>query len=117
MVIEDDQQRALLGSRRRRVCARSSRGGWRMTIAQGDAWGSSTTSRNDPHEMDNLFEIPAIACACRADGEARLREMELATAAAAGRPCLMGRGQKGGRGGTKTGAPHFPAWRWRRLCV
>jgi arylsulfatase A-like enzyme len=56
MVIEDDQQRALLGyqapSRMRTLVTQR----WRMTIAHGDAWGELYDLVNDPHEMDNLFE-------------------------------------------------------------
>ena len=58
MVIEDDQQRALLGyqspSRMRTLI--TSR--WRMTIAHADAWGELYDLANDRHEMDNLFEDP-----------------------------------------------------------
>jgi hypothetical protein len=56
MVIEDDQQRAVLGFEapprlRTLVTAR-----WRMTIADGDPWGELYDLQHDPHEMDNLFE-------------------------------------------------------------
>jgi arylsulfatase A-like enzyme len=56
MVIEDDQQRALLGYRApprlRTLITRR----WRMTIAHADPWGELYDLENDPHEMDNLFE-------------------------------------------------------------
>jgi arylsulfatase A-like enzyme len=59
MVIEDDQQRALLGfaapSRMRTLVTRR----WRMTIAHGDAWGELYDLQSDRHEMDNLFDDPA----------------------------------------------------------
>ena len=78
MVIEDDQQRAILGyqapSRMRTlVTAR-----WRMTIAHGDPWGELYDLANDPHEMDNLFEDPDH-CGVRAELMEKLayREMEL----------------------------------------
>jgi arylsulfatase A-like enzyme len=58
LVIEDDQQRALLGyqtpSRMRTLITPR----WRMTIAQGDPWGELYDLANDPHELDNLFEEP-----------------------------------------------------------
>jgi arylsulfatase A-like enzyme len=79
MVIEDDQQRALLGfeapSRMRTLVTRR----WRMTIAQGDAWGELYDLQNDPHEMDNLFEDPGHR-GVRAELMEKLayREMELA---------------------------------------
>ncbi len=56
MVIEDEQQRAIMGFKspprlRTLVTQR-----WRMTIAHGDAWGELYDLHNDPHEMDNLFD-------------------------------------------------------------
>ena len=59
MVIEDDQQRAVARSiaappRMRTLVTQR----WRMTIAHGDSVGRALRSRNDPHEMDNLFEDP-----------------------------------------------------------
>jgi arylsulfatase A-like enzyme len=58
MVIEDEQQRAILGHRvpprmRTLVTPR-----WRLTISHGDDWGELYDLANDPHEMDNLFEDP-----------------------------------------------------------
>ena len=79
MVIEDDQQRALLGyqspSRMRTLI--TSR--WRMTIAHADAWGELYDLANDPHEMDNLFEDPGHR-GVRAELMEKLayRQMELA---------------------------------------
>jgi arylsulfatase A-like enzyme len=59
MVIEDDQQRAVLGyppgSRLRTIVTRR----WRMTIAHGDPGGELYDLQSDPHEMDNLFDDPA----------------------------------------------------------
>jgi arylsulfatase A-like enzyme len=56
LVIEDDQQRAVLGfaapPRLRTLITRR----WRMTIADGDPWGELYDLENDPHEMHNLFE-------------------------------------------------------------
>ena len=44
-----------------------------MTIAQSDPYGELYDLKNDPHEMDNLFEdAPHRGCAGRANGEARL---------------------------------------------
>ena len=81
LVIEDDQQRAVLG------CAAGARlrtlvtQRWRMTIIEGDSWGELYDLANDPHEMENLFEDPATSAAARrVDGEARL------SADGAGRP-------------------------------
>ena len=58
MVIEDDQQRAVLGHaappRMRTLVTQR----WRMTIAHGDSWGELYDLASDPHEMDNLFEDP-----------------------------------------------------------
>ncbi len=58
MVIEDDQQRAVLGyppgSRLRTIVTRR----WRMTIVHGDPWGELYDLQSDPHEMDNLFDDP-----------------------------------------------------------
>jgi arylsulfatase A-like enzyme len=79
MVIEDDQQRALLGyqapSRMRTLITAR----WRMTIAHGDPWGELYDLANDPHEMDNLFEDPGHR-GVRAELMEKLayREMELA---------------------------------------
>lgn len=58
MVIEDDQQRSVMGYKRparlRTIVTRTHR----MTIARDDAWGELYDLQNDPHEMDNLFEDP-----------------------------------------------------------
>ena len=58
MVIEDEQQRAILGHRvpprMRTLVTRR----WRLTISHGDDWGELYDLANDPHEMDNLFEDP-----------------------------------------------------------
>jgi arylsulfatase A-like enzyme len=79
MVIEEDQQRAVLGfdspPRLRTIVTRS----WRMTIIQGDPWGELYDLANDPYEMDNLFDDPK-GRATRAELMEKLayREMELA---------------------------------------
>jgi arylsulfatase A-like enzyme len=79
MVIEDDQQRAVFGlpsgSRMRTLVTQR----WRMTIAQGDPYGELYDLKNDPHEMDNLFEDQAHR-GVRAELMEKLayREMELA---------------------------------------
>ena len=56
MVIEDEQQRAVLGHRvpprMRTLVTRR----WRLTITHGDDWGELYDLANDPDEMDNLFE-------------------------------------------------------------
>jgi arylsulfatase A-like enzyme len=77
MVIEDDQQRAVMGFAspprlRTLVTPR-----WRMTIAHDDPWGELYDLAYDPHELDNRFED---ARAARAELMERLayREMELA---------------------------------------
>ena len=51
----------------------------RMTIAADDAYGELYDRRNDPHEMDNLFDDPTHR-ALRGELMERLayREMELA---------------------------------------
>jgi arylsulfatase A-like enzyme len=58
MVIEDDQQRVLLGhqspSRMRTLVTQR----WRMTLTHGDPYGELYDLANDPHEMDNLFDDP-----------------------------------------------------------
>jgi arylsulfatase A-like enzyme len=58
MVIEDDQQRAALsfasGSRLRTLVTPR----WRITIAHDEPWGELYDLKNDPHEMDNLFDDP-----------------------------------------------------------
>ncbi len=88
MVIEDDQQRAILGyqapSRMRTLVTPR----WRMTIAHGDPWGELYDLANDPHEMDNLFEDPGHR-GVRAELMEKLayREMELADRS----PLPMGR--------------------------
>jgi arylsulfatase A-like enzyme len=79
MVIEDDQQRATLGFNapprlRSLITTR-----YRLTIADGDPYGELYDRRNDPHEMDNLFDDAAHR-ALRGELMERLayREMELA---------------------------------------
>jgi arylsulfatase A-like enzyme len=79
MVIEDDQQRTVFGLRsgarlRSLVTSR-----WRMTIAQDDPYGELYDLKNDPHEMDNLFEDAAHR-GVRAELMEKLayRQMELA---------------------------------------
>ncbi|MFL6799581.1 MAG: sulfatase [Xanthobacteraceae bacterium] len=58
VLIEDDQQRAILGHaeppRLRTLITER----WRMTINDNDPWGELYDLRNDPHEMDNLFDDP-----------------------------------------------------------
>jgi arylsulfatase A-like enzyme len=79
IVIEDDQQRATLGfespPRLRTLITQR----YRMTIAAGDPYGELYDRRNDPHEMDNLFDDPAHR-GVRAELMERLAfgEMELA---------------------------------------
>ncbi len=88
MVIEDDQQRAVLGfeggARLRTIVTPH----WRMTIAHGDPWGELYDLQNDPYEMDNLFE-DAGHRAVRGGLMEKLayREMELADRS----PLPMGR--------------------------
>jgi arylsulfatase A-like enzyme len=77
MVIEDDQQRAVMGfaspPRLRTLITRR----WRMTIAHDDPWGELYDLADDPHELDNRFKDAPDA---RAELMERLayREMELA---------------------------------------
>jgi arylsulfatase A-like enzyme len=79
LVIEDDQQRATLGfsspPRLRSLITPR----YRLTIADGDAYGELYDRANDPHEMENLFDDPAHR-ALRGEIFQRLayREMELA---------------------------------------
>ena len=79
LVIEDDQQRAILGfaapPRLRSLITER----YRLTIAAGDPYGELYDRANDPHEMDNLFGDPAHR-ALRGELMERLayREMELA---------------------------------------
>jgi arylsulfatase A-like enzyme len=88
MVIEDDQQRPLLGhpsgARLRTIVTPR----WRMTIAQGDPWGELYDLQNDPNEMDNLFD-DANHRSVRGELMEKLayREMELADRS----PLPMGR--------------------------
>jgi arylsulfatase A-like enzyme len=88
MVIEDDQQRAVLGHqappRLRTIVTER----WRMTIAHGEPWGELYDLANDPHEMDNLFD-DAGARGVRAELMEKLayRQMELADRS----PLPMGR--------------------------
>ncbi len=79
MVIEDENQRAVLGlpagARLRSLVTQR----WRMTIAQDDAYGELYDLQNDPDEMDNLFEDAAHR-GVRAELMEQLayRQMELA---------------------------------------
>ncbi len=79
LVIEDDQQRAVLGlpagARLRTLVTRR----WRMTIAQDDRYGELYDLEDDPLEMDNLFDDTAHR-AVRAELMEKLayRQMELA---------------------------------------
>jgi arylsulfatase A-like enzyme len=88
MVIEDDQQRSVLGftapSRMRTIVTPR----WRMTIAHGDPWGELYDLQNDPHEMNNQFDDEGHRC-MRAELMEKLayREMELADRS----PLPMGR--------------------------
>ena len=88
MVIEDEQQRAILGHRvpprMRTLVTRR----WRLTISHGDDWGELYDLANDPHEMDNLFEDPGHR-AIRGELMEKLayRQMELADRS----PLPMGR--------------------------
>lgn len=79
LVIEDDQQRAIMGFTapprlRSLITAR-----YRLTIAQADSYGELYDRQNDPYEMDNLFDDPAHR-ALRGELMEKLayREMELA---------------------------------------
>ena len=79
MVIEDDQQRAIMGfaapPRLRSLITER----YRLTIADGDRYGELYDRQNDPDEMDNLFDDPAHR-GLRGELFERLayREMELA---------------------------------------
>jgi arylsulfatase A-like enzyme len=59
LVIEDDQQRSVMGfataPRLRTLVTQR----FRMTIAERDPWGELYDLHNDPHEMHNLFDDPA----------------------------------------------------------
>jgi len=59
LVIEDDQQRPSLGfgapPRLRTLITKR----YRLTIAQGDRYGELYDRHNDPHEMENLFDVTA----------------------------------------------------------
>jgi arylsulfatase A-like enzyme len=88
MVVEDDQQRAVFGlpagARLRTLVTER----WRMTIAQDVAYGELYDRKNDPHEMDNLFD-DADHRAVRAELMEKLayRQMQLADRS----PLPMGR--------------------------
>jgi arylsulfatase A-like enzyme len=79
IVIEDDHQRAIFGlpagPRLRTLVTQR----WRMTIAHGDPYGELYDLRNDPHEMDNVFDDAACR-GVRAELMEQLayRQMELA---------------------------------------
>jgi arylsulfatase A-like enzyme len=79
VVVEDDQQRTVMGfsapPRLRTIVTRTHR----MTISRDDGWGEIYDLVNDPHEMDNLFDDPGHR-ALRGELMERLayREMELA---------------------------------------
>jgi arylsulfatase A-like enzyme len=79
MVIEDDQQRAVLGHRAGARLRTIVTERWRMTIGQDDPYGELYDLINDPHEMDNLFDEPGHR-ATRAELMEKLvyRQMELA---------------------------------------
>ena len=72
MVIEDDQQRAVLGyppgARLRTIVTRR----WRMTIAHGDPGGALRSCRATRTRWTICSTIPAIGGARRVDGKARL---------------------------------------------
>jgi arylsulfatase A-like enzyme len=88
MVIEDDQQRAVLGFEKPSRMRTLMTARWRMTIAHDDPWGELYDLHNDPHEMDNVFDDPAHR-GVRAELMEKLayREMELADRS----PLPMGR--------------------------
>ena len=78
MIVEDDQQRAYFGytkpPRIRSVITNTHR----LTVSQGETWGELYDLKNDPDEMNNLFDDSAHA-AIRADMFERLsyRQIEL----------------------------------------
>jgi hypothetical protein len=59
LVIEDDQQRPSLGfaapPRLRTLITKR----YRLTIANGDRYGELYDRQNDPHEVENLFDLTA----------------------------------------------------------
>ncbi len=79
LVIEDDHQRASMGFRAPPRLRSLITDRYRMTIAAGDPYGELYDRRNDPHEMDNLFDDPAYR-GLRGELMEKLayREMELA---------------------------------------
>ena len=78
MVIEDDQQRTILGFSEPPRARTLVTGGWRMTLYQGVDWGELYDLENDPSELVNLWDDPAAGDA-KADCMERLarRQIEL----------------------------------------
>ncbi len=78
VIVEDDQQRTYFGydspPRIRSIITESHR----LTVSRGNTWGELYDLRNDPDEMENLFDHPAHA-SIRAEMFERLayQQMEL----------------------------------------
>ena len=79
MVVEDDQQRSYFGYANPPRIRTIVTDRYRMTVSRGETWGELYDLKNDPDEMDNLFDDPAHATV-RAEMFERLshRQMELA---------------------------------------
>ena len=77
IVVEDDQQRTILGfdepPRVRTLVTQ----GWRMTLYHGVDWGELYDLENDPSELVNLWDDPAAGDA-RAECMERLARQQIA---------------------------------------
>ncbi len=78
VIVEDDQQRVYFGYSKPPRIRSLITDRYRLTVSRGEEWGELYDLKNDPDEMENLFDDPAHA-ALRAELFERLahRQMEL----------------------------------------
>lgn len=58
IVVEEDSSRSLIGFERFQRLRTLVTPDWRMTVREGEPWSEMYNLQDDPHELNNLYDIP-----------------------------------------------------------